>query len=187
MGQAAPSMFSLSAAGVYLVVLAVCLAAAMTAAKGRQAPAHWRLWSAIALVFAGLAVMRFTGLEEIVRDGFRDLLRTEGAYTERRSLQRPLSVAVIFGISGLFVWSLWRQRRMAKGRRNLALLAAQASTAGMVMLAGLRIVSLHHLDRLLYGPLKLNWIIDLGASLVTLAAALTYVHLMRQQPLRAQR
>lgn len=182
MVQAAPSILSLNAAGVYLIVMAGCLAAAITAARSRQPAAHWRMWSAIALVFALLAAMRFIGFEEVVRDAFRDLLRVEGAYTERRSLQRPLSAAVIFGISGLFVWGLWRQSRGVQGRRNLALLVAQASTVGMVMLAGLRIVSLHELDALLYGPLKLNWIADMGASVITAVAAVTYIRLVRRQP-----
>ncbi|QDH33879.1 hypothetical protein [Porphyrobacter sp. YT40] len=182
MAQAAPSILSLSAAGVYLVVVAGCLGAALTAARSRQPAGHLRMWSFIALVFAFLIVMRFTGIEEVVRDTFRDMLRVEGAYAARRSFQRPLAVAVIFGVSGLFAWGLWRQWRAARGRRNLALLAAQASTVAMVMLVGLRIVSLHQLDSVLYGPLKLNWIADLGASLMTLAASMIYVRLVRRQP-----
>ncbi|WP_086606497.1 hypothetical protein [Erythrobacter donghaensis] len=182
MAHAAPSMLSLSAAGVYIVVATSCLVAAIAAGRYRQPPAHWRMWSAIALVFGLLVAMRYAGFEDLIRDSFRDMLRVEGAYAERRSFQRPLSVAVIFGVSGLFAWGLWRQWRAARGRRNLALLAAQASTVAMVMLVGLRIVSLHQLDSALYGPLKLNWIADLGASLMTLAAAMIYVRLVRRQP-----
>jgi hypothetical protein len=46
----------------------------------------------------------------------------------------------------------------------------------------LRIASLHMIDALLYGPLKLNWVIDIGGSLVVLVAAIYYVQLVHTRP-----
>lgn len=182
MATATPSLLSLSAAGLYLLVMAVCLGAAMVASRHRQSPNHARTWLVIGLAFALLAAMRITGLEEIVRDLFRDVLRVEGTYADRRSIQRPLAVAVIFGVMGLAAWVLYRQSRRARGRRDLALLAAVASVILMLLLLGLRIVSLHQLDRLLYGPLKLNWVTDIGASLLTMGAAAVYMRLVTRRP-----
>lgn len=178
MVQAAPSMFSLFAAVVYAGVAIACLFAAAFACRYRQPPTHWKTWAAIALVFLLLAAMRSCGLEEVIRQSFRDLLRLEGVYMERRTYQRWLAGAVILGVCGLFAFGLWWRLRNMRGRRNLAMLAAQASTLAMTMLVGLRFVSLHQIDQLLYGPLKLNWFADLGASLVTLAAAAIYVRLL---------
>lgn len=178
MVHAAPSIFSLFAAVVYAGVAIACLFAAASARRYRQPPAHWKIWAAIALVFLLLAAMRSFGLEEVIRQFFRDLLRLEGAYVERRTYQRWLAGAVILGICGLFAFGFRRQSRSMRGRRNMALLAAQASTLAMAMLVGLRFVSLHQIDQLLYGPLKLNWFADLGASLATLAAAAIYLRLL---------
>jgi UDP-N-acetylmuramyl pentapeptide phosphotransferase/UDP-N-acetylglucosamine-1-phosphate transferase len=178
MVHVAPSMLSLVAAAAYVAVAVACLLGATLARRHRQPPAHWRTWIVIALVFLLLAAMRGSGLEELIRQSLRDLLRLEGVYYERRSYQRWLAVAVILGISGLFAAGLWWQLRKTRARRSTALLAAQASTLVMVMLVSLRIVSLHQVDQLLYGPIKLNWFADLGASLATFAAAVIYVRVL---------
>jgi hypothetical protein len=52
----------------------------------------------------------------------------------------------------------------------------------MLFLVILRVISLHMIDRLLFGPLKLNWIGDIGASLVVLGAAIYYMKLVRERP-----
>jgi hypothetical protein len=175
-------MLSLSAAGLYAVVLAACLWAAATAGKYRQPRAHRRMWVGIALVFAVLALLRIGGIEEVLRETFRGELRAEGSYDKRRALQTPLALGVIFSLTGLFVWSLWRQWRATSGRRNFALLVANAALVTMVMLLCLRIVSLHQIDMLLYGPSKLNWVLDIGASLCVMAAAVLYRRYVRQRP-----
>jgi hypothetical protein len=43
----------------------------------------------------------------------------------------------------------------------------------------LRVISLHAIDALLYGPIKLNWVIDLGTSLIVLSAAAYYTRYTR--------
>lgn len=182
MASMTPTIFSLSASGLYTIVLAACAWAAFTAARLRQPRRHWIVWGGIAAAFALLAVFRITGFEELLRETFRSELRAEGSYDQRRSLQRPLAVAVIYTVGGLFAWAAWRQWRAARGRRNLALLAGSAGLVAMVMLLALRIVSLHQIDRLLYGPIKLNWIIDIGASLAVLVAAVLYHRYVVRRP-----
>lgn len=182
MASMTPSVFSLSAAGLYMIVFAACAWAALTAVRLRQPHRHRLVWIAIAGAFALLALMRFTGFEELLRETFRSELRADGSYYDRRSLQRPLAVAVIYLLGGLFAWGAWRQWRASRGRRNLAVLAGNAGLVVMVILLALRIVSLHQIDRLLYGPVKLNWIIDIGASLWVLAAAVLYSRFVIQRP-----
>jgi O-antigen ligase len=182
MQAGAPSILSLGAAGLYALVLAACLLAAITASRLRQPFAHRRTWVLVGLAFGALALMRIAGLEEIVRDVLRSELRVEGGYDQRRALQRPLAFGVIAVVSGLFAWGLWHQWRAAQGRRNMALFVAFAALTTMVMLLGLRIVSLHQIDVLLYGPAKLNWVIDIGASLTVLAAAAFYIWLVSRRP-----
>ncbi len=43
----------------------------------------------------------------------------------------------------------------------------------------IRTVSFHALDRLLDGPLKLNWVGDIGATLTVIGAAVIYVRSVR--------
>lgn len=177
-----PSLLSMSAAGFYAVVVAVCLIAAGTAGRLRQPSSHWQTWATIALIFAVLAAMRMIGLEETLRDALRELLRVEMTYDTRRSFQRPLAAAVIVVATAIAAIVLVRRARVVKGRRNIVLLIAAASGLAMALLMTLRIISLHQVDAVLYGPLKLNWVADIGASLVVLVAAVLYVRLVRQRP-----
>jgi hypothetical protein len=177
-----PSLLSLAAAGFYGVIVVTCLIAAGAAVRLRQPPRHWRSWAVIALVFAGLALVRVTGFEDWLREVLREALRADAAYDDRRTIQRPLAAAALVGITLLPGYTLWRQSRAVRGRRNLALLVANGSMLVLVLLLALRIISLHQVDSLIYGPLKLNWLIDLGASAVVLLSAVIYVGLVRQRP-----
>ena len=177
-----PSMLSLSASAIYMVVLLACLAAAVTAARFRQRPAHVRLWFLLAAIFAILCVMRVLAVEEWLRDYLRDTLRASGSYRDRRSLQGPIiaSILVIFAFAGSIM--IYRWARNLRGRRNFMVLAGTAAALAIGLLIVLRLTSLHAVDALLYGPLKLNWVIDLGASLVVMLTAFNYVRLVRARP-----
>lgn len=182
MATAAPSILSLTAAGLYLVVLAVCVAAFLVARKFNQAPSHWRAWALIATGFLLLAAIRLTGFEDAVRAALREMLALVGTYEARRSFQRPLAAGLLATITAAAALGLLRQWRLTPGRRNLAVVVGLAGLAIMFMILGVRIVSLHQLDTLLYGPAKLNWIIDLGASLVVMGAAAIYIREVSQRP-----
>ncbi|MCU0949217.1 MAG: hypothetical protein MUF47_13375 [Porphyrobacter sp.] len=179
MAPAAPSIFSVSAAGLYGLVMLACVLATAIAARYRQPPHHARIWAVLAAVFLLLAVTRMTGFEEHLRSLLRDELRVVGSYNDRRSLQRPLAVAVIMLFSTAVGWSLVFRWRLARGQRDRAVLVALGAAVVMLALVMMRIVSLHQIDKLLYGPLKLNWVTDLGTSAAVLGAALYYARLVR--------
>jgi hypothetical protein len=180
--SAAPSILSLSAAGLYTLVLGVCLFAATTAGRHRQPFAHIRTWVLIAVIFGVLALMRIGGTEEVLRTILRDELRIEGGYAARRAWQRPAVLALTVTFAGLFLWGLLQQYRAAHGRRNVALFAAFAAVGMLMFLMALRIVSLHQVDMLLYGPIKLNWIVDIGSSVSVMAAAVLYTRYVQRRP-----
>lgn len=170
-----PSSLSLIAAALYAVVVLACLAATFSAVAYRQVPAHWRSWAALAILFCVLIVLRVLNLEPIWRDDLRAFLVATDSYDDRRGLQGilVLGIAALAGIAAFF-W-IFRRVRSLRGRRNFAVIAAQTAGMAMVALVALRTVSFSALDKLLFGPLKLNWITDLGASAVIAGTAAYYV------------
>ena len=85
-------------------------------------------------------------------------------------------LAVVGASSFAFLYRITRRHR---GRRNIARITAIIAAFVMIFLLGLRLASLHLVDALLFGPLKLNWVIDLGASLIVIFAASYYVQIVR--------
>lgn len=145
----------------------------------RQAAWHAQAWVAIAFMFIVFGVMRVLGVEEMLQSDLRSTLQIDQRYEDRRALQGPL-VGVIFTIAaamgaGLFYYIAKRVR----GRRNIATLAALGCTGGMIVLTVLRLISLHSVDALLYGPLKINWIADVGLTLAVLGCAVRYRTVVR--------
>ncbi|MEM7665222.1 MAG: hypothetical protein AAF250_05150 [Pseudomonadota bacterium] len=172
------STLSLIAAGAYLLVTAICLAAMLTAKSRNQHQSHWKGWLVIALFFAVLVVLRLLNLEEIWRYEMRDWARSHGAYGDRQGLQIPLTIGIIL-LAGLgaIVWIL-RKFRGTRGRRNIALVAAQLGAMALLVLMALRMISFSTLDKLLYGPLKLNWVGDLGSTALVAGCALYYIYVV---------
>lgn len=173
------SILGVSAAGLYGLVMLACLAACAHAARGRSPAAHVRNWAIIALVFAGLIMLRALNLEEMIRQDFRAMLRADNSYGDRRELQRPLVALVIVIAAPIAFLLLRRLVSQRHSRRELTISIAIMATLAMIGVLALRIISLHQVDALLYGPIKLNWITDIGASLAVLGAALRYVWLGR--------
>lgn len=173
------SPLSLAASGIYVLVVAACVLATSSAIRERQQAWHIRTWLALAALFAGLVLMRLFDVEEVLRDALRDFLRYEHSYGERRNFQRPIASAIIaLAALGAFVW-FYRATRAIRGRRNIAAMAALAGGSAMVVLIILRLVSLSPVDSLLYGPLKLNWIGDIGLSVLVLGAGAFYSRIVR--------
>lgn len=169
-----PSTFSLIAAGLYIIVAASCLVALASAVRLKQAQWHVLSWSAIASLFFALGVMRVFAVEELLREELRYLLRGQGAYDHRREFQGPIFAALF--VTAAFLSGFWAYRtaQTISGRRNIAAVIAIACGFGLIFLNLLRIISLHSVDQLLYGPLKLNWIIDFGASTVVIVCGVYY-------------
>ncbi len=174
-------MLSLMAAAFYVLVVIACTVASIVSRTHRQHPAHARSWLALALLFAVLIGLRVLNSEELARDGLREFLLDSDWYDDRRGIQGPLVMVVIAAgtLAGIF-W-LYRKLRAARGRRNLAVLAAQAAGLLMVALVALRTISFSALDKLLFGPLKLNWLTDLGSSIVVGGCALLYIVVVRRR------
>lgn len=172
--QPHPSVISLLAACLYIAVVVACIFARSTAVGQRQVSWHAHAWTGIALLFLVMAVLRVVSAEDLLREELRDLLRGAGAYEDRRKVQGPI-VALILLI-GAFVSGLWvfNVTRKIRGRRNIATAIAIGGACLLLTLYLLRIVSLHALDALLYGPLKFNWVIDIGATAVVLACSIYY-------------
>jgi len=176
-----PTTLSLAVSGLYAAVVLISLAAAGVALQRGQQRWHALAWVLLALLFAGLAVLRVYGVEEALRDDMRVLLVHDGVYDQRRSFQRPVAAtAVVLIALGAFAW-VYRGFRQVQGRRNAAVLIACASAFAMIGLVVLRLISLSPIDRVLYGPAKLNWILDPATSLLVLGSAAYYAWLVSRQ------
>lgn len=172
----------LAAIVLYGAVALACMAAGGTAAKLGQTSWNRNVWLALAGLFLVLIMLRGFGIEEAVRGALRSELRSDGGYEERRQMQGLIVAAVLVLAASAGGWWFYRATRKLRGRRNVATMAALLAGAAMVFLVGLRMVSLHMIDKALFGAFKLNWIIDIGASLIVLAAAIYFVRLVRARP-----
>jgi succinate dehydrogenase hydrophobic anchor subunit len=176
--QAYPSALSLVACGVYLIVAVCAWQAGRVARERRQQAWHSNTWVLIVAFFLLLIASRLLGLEELIRAELRDVLKAQNLNEDRRTLQGPVIAAVIivFAASGMLA-IYWIAQRLS-GRRNIAVAVAIGACGVMSITIAMRTVSLHSLDRLLNGPLKLNWVGDIGASLAVLIAAIIYARIV---------
>ena len=138
-------------------------------------------WATIAAIFIGLALMRLIGVEEWLRGDLRMMLYAEQSYEKRRDLQKPLVVLIFVIVMSMAGGVVYLLATGAKGRRNIAALTAICCTGGLTFLAALRLVSLHSVDALLYGPVKINWFADLGMTIAVLACAIRYCLIVRRR------
>ena len=166
------------ASSVYLFAFLACLAAAVVAARARQVPGHVRVWISIGVLFALLAASRFFGVEQGLTEALRESLKESGAYGERRSWQAPVValLTVIAGAVGLFLAYRFAERQ--HGRRNHARTVGAIAALAMLGLVALRLASFHAVDALLFGPLKLNWVLDIGSTLAVIGAAIYYIRIV---------
>ena len=172
------SSLSLAASGFYLLVICAAVIAMLTARRNRQQKWHVRGWLMLALLFLVLAIMRILDVEDLLREELRETLRSQGSYGERRGFQRPLAAGVLAIAALVGFWWFYRTARTIRGRRNVAVTIGLANGAAMVLLVMLRLISLSPVDALLYGPIKLNWIVDLGLGLSVVVSALAYVRIV---------
>lgn len=173
------SQLSQAAAAAYLIVALLCGSAAGAAQRHKQRFWHKLVWLSLATLFATLIVMRLFEIEDQLREGLRQLLRASANYESRRTYQRPIAAFVILIAGASFGWWFYRFARRIRGRRNIAVVTASLCGAGMFFLMALRVISLHAIDALLYGPIKLNWVTDVGITITVLATAAYYIKVVR--------
>ena len=176
------SYFSLAATALYALVALAAMAACGTAASGGQPLWNRNAWVTLALLFVVLIVLRGFGIEEMIRDSMRQTLRGDGLYEGRREVQGIVASVVLVAVAFAGGWWFYKATRELRGRRNVATMAALGAGGVMVFLVALRMISLHAIDKALYGAFKLNWIGDIGTSLIVLGAAVYYVRLVRARP-----
>lgn len=174
---------NLIASFCYVVVTALCGHAALQVRglgdyPGRQkAISSWALCGTLFLI---LSVMRALNLEEVLRDLLRESLLLAGDYRERRDLQAPLAAAAVV-VTLVFAGLAFRAGGDRRRRSTIAVRAARLASVGMIGLLGLRLISLHAVDRLLYRGPHLNWLFDIGATLCVGGAAWIYPQLVQAE------
>lgn len=177
--QYAPSLLSIGAMLFYCLTVIGCWTACANAINMKQQAWHWRCWLLLGVIFCVLIASRFYGLEEALRADLRSKLRAHDMIDGRNAWQGWLIAAALAAIAASGLIIAYKMSRQLQGRRNIAVALAGAGCAIMLATIVLRSISLHAMDRLLYGPLKLNWVGDLGASALVLGAAIYYVFLLQ--------
>ena len=175
-----PSAFSVIAAVLYLMVAAAAISALIR--SSHQIAWHKAAWIAVAALFVGLALIRVFAVEELARSFLRGVLQNEGAYENRRAVQGPLFAVVFATAAVTLAGAVYFVANTVRGGRNVAVITAIGCAAGMMFLMVLRILSLHSVDEVLYGPLKLNWVGDIGMSLAALGCAIRYATIVKAAP-----
>jgi hypothetical protein len=143
----------------------------------RQIAWHGWLWAIVALVFIALALMRVYAVEDWLRADLRSMLHRGGIYKDRSYIQTPLVAALLLIALGLAAGLICLIAKGAGRQRDIAAIGGLGCTGAMILLAAIRMISLHSSDALLFGPLRINWFIDFGLSFAVLACALRFLAL----------
>lgn len=182
------SLMSFAALAVYSATIVAALSAYRRAWIYERPARIGRGWLAVAFGFACLMAVRLAGLEELARQSMRQWVMGHQLYELRRSFQAPLAalvVAIAFA-AALAAWYFWLRKSAPRERwmQRIAFL----SLASFAPLYALRLVSLHATDKLLYsGPIRLNWILELGLCLAAGASAIAFGEIVKRRARRSSR
>jgi hypothetical protein len=158
-------------AGYLAVALASVVAGLREHRRARSHPALWpTFWYLTALLFAALAGARAGHVAELIADVGREQAAAAGWYAHRRQYQALAvgSVAMVWFI--VIAVSLWR---VPERRRRYLPMALVSFT--IVCYAGIRMVSLHQIDSLLYRTYIRNTKVGAVIEVTLLVAALLLV------------
>jgi small basic protein len=157
----------------YTVAAIACLVAGVReAVRKRKQPELWpTFWLVTAAFFLVIAAARETDIADLVTQLGRDVAIVQGWYDHRRKYQ-AMAVATVTGIWFVtVVISLWRVP--ARRRRYLPVAVVAFS---LLAFSGIRAVSLHQIDAVLYRRpihgVKIDAIVELTGLL--LAIGLTF-------------
>ncbi|TNE33766.1 MAG: hypothetical protein EP350_03385 [Alphaproteobacteria bacterium] len=169
-----PSPLSFAACVVYCAVALLCWRALGAARHAGRRNGQAPLWSFLVVLFVLLAVSRLLMLEDYAREVLRGMLEARGAYAGRREWQAMLSAIAIIVLAAAAAW-IWRGSRHLNGAPEAVyLFLGKIAALAILGLVALRLISFHAIDGLLYAGPHLNWVIDIGASLVAGYAAWRY-------------
>lgn len=170
---------------LYLCVAVTCLVAAWAAYGSGRRGRDILVWLAATVFFVFLSVLRLGELETQVQHSLRALMQDEGLYSTRNGIQvlAALMVMAIIAIVWFKLRHQWPAIRFSRSAQYIGLI--QACMAGLITLVGLRVVSLHSIDRFLFsGPIHLNWLIDGGLTGLAGLVAILYVLRCRSHKVR---
>lgn len=145
-------------------------------------------WLIGTVFFAVMAILRLLDIPETVRKDLKHWGQTSGIYATRREMQAELLICatlVVMLLAGLMLWRLWpvlRERHQRQARLSGLALIGMVGHAGLL---GLRIVSLHAVDVMLYGTYKAGWVFEVVCSLLVMYAAQQST--VRKEPPRHRR
>jgi hypothetical protein len=125
-----------------------------------------QFWGLACLIMLVLGINKQLDLQSLLTEIGRDLAVTQGWYEQRRRYQLIFVLSVLAGgsVATLALAYVFRRvlRRLIGGILGLGVI---------VSFVVVRAASFHHIDMLLKGPLRLNWVLELtGIGLVGLAA-----------------
>lgn len=170
----------------YVLVMLVSLYAYLQGRGSSRPDSELRTWLGCCAFYGALAVVRLANFEEILRHRLRMQLQAEGLFADRRGVQTALAVFLICLFTALCfaAWRHFERIRHSKGRRLSFL--AQLAMAGFALLYLLRVLSLHAMDRILYGggTLRINWLAEGGLIAAAISAAFFYGRLYRRGGMR---
>lgn len=126
----------------------------------------------------GLSAQRFLSLEDALRGQMRLAMARMELLEARSAFQAP--VVMLIGILGIaLIWLVLKSPRLRRGTiLEMTMVAGKLALAGLFVLLSLRIVSLHAVDTILFtrflGPIRLNWILDIGLATLLAGAAVRF-------------
>ena len=163
---------------LYVATAAASLAAGRVALAAKNVR-DGRFWCSVAAFFLGILALRLIGLEQIAHDTVRSWFVSEGDYADRRAWQGPLAVVAILMLAvGFAVFVRMAVRRRADAV-TWTIRMALGGVWAMTGLIAIRLISFHGTDQLLYKGPHLNWVVDMGATLTSLAGAAGFIRAVR--------
>lgn len=167
---------------LYSVTAACCLFAVQNARNYHASAMQTANWLAIAAVFVGLIALRGFLIEDWIEQTIRQLIRDTGGYNERRRYQAVIAI-VMSGLALVVLFVGYRSFVRVRCRSDMILFFANAACVAMIGLIAFRMLSLHAVDRVLY-DFKVNWVIDIGTTIVVAGCAVVFARSVKSQPNR---
>jgi uncharacterized membrane protein YjfL (UPF0719 family) len=159
--------------GAYLVAAAGCIVVALRASVSRHdRRAAVVFWGCVAAVMLVLALGRFTELGPWLTERGRHIAEWQGWYDDRRDIQETAVFALIaLGGAAVAAGLIWSARASSR-EHPLAVTAV----VYLVTFVGVRAISLHQIDRVLYTEravgIRPNGVLELAGSVLLAAAVL---------------